>query len=316
VVSLKVGVLYGGISPEREVSLNSGKFVYEVLTQEGMDAVLIDVGRDIGRRLEEERVDVVYVALHGGWGESGAIQGLLEIKGIPYTGSDLTSSALALHKELSKRMFSAEGIPIPNHVCLPTERIGHLDTMLIWENLNRGNGVIVKPEDQGSTIGVTVVREYEGLNAALEVAGKYSKLVIVEEFIPSVEITAAVVGGDVLPIIEIAPKRGIYDYTAKYTKGMTEYIIPARIGNSTMERAKVYAMQAYNVLGCRGIARVDMLVSRNKGDVYVLEVNTSPGMTETSLVPKAIKAAGLEIGKVLKREVEEALNMGVGSVEY
>ncbi len=309
---MKVGVLYGGISPEREVSLNSGKFVYEVLSQEGMDTVLIDVDRDIGRRLEEERVDVVYVALHGGWGESGAIQGLLEIKGIPYTGSDLTSSALALHKELSKRMFSAEGIPIPNHVCLPTKRIGHLDTMLIWENLNRGNGVIVKPEDQGSTIGVTVVREYERLNAALEVAGRYSKLVIVEEFIPSVEITAAVVGGDVLPIIEIAPKRGIYDYTAKYTKGMSEYIIPARIGNSTMERAKVYAMQSYSVLGCRGIARVDMLVSRSKGDVYVLEVNTSPGMTETSLVPKAIKAAGLEIGKVLKREVEEALNMGGG----
>ncbi len=308
---MRVGVLYGGISPEREVSLRSGEFVFSVLRQEGMDAVLIDVDRDVARRLEEEKIDVVYIALHGGWGESGAIQGLLEIRGIPYTGSDLVASALALHKELSKKLFSMEGIPIPNHICLKTESLDYVDTKLIWGNLNRGNGVIVKPEDQGSTIGVTVVRECTGLGDALREAGRYSKLVIVEEFIPSVEITAAIVGSRVLPLIEIAPKRGIYDYVAKYTKGMTDYIIPARVDENVRQRAEMYAMRAYEVLGCRGIARVDMLVSQKKDDIYVLEVNTSPGMTETSLVPKAIRAAGLDVGKVLRREVEDAVRMGV-----
>lgn len=274
----------GGISTERDISLRSGQAVYNALIEKGYNAIPIDVGRDVVRRLMEEEIDVAFIVLHGRYGEDGTIQGLLEVMGIPYTGSGVLASAMALDKVVSKKVFIFHGIPTPEFRVVKGSEPSTPDSYI-------GLPLVVKPASQGSTIGVTVVKEEGGLKAAFEEAWRYGDTVLVERYIEGREITVGILNGKVLPIIEIRPKEGIYDYKAKYTPGMTEYIVPVRLGDRVEERVKEIALKAYQALGCRGVARVDMILAWETP--YVLEVNTIPGMTELSLIPKAAASSGI-----------------------
>lgn len=272
---MRVGVLMGGVSSEREVSLRSGRAVLEALRRKGVDAVPLEVGEDLVQRVLEAKIDVAFVILHGRLGEDGTVQGLLELLGIPYTGSGVLASALAMNKVKAKMIFKASSIPTPDFV--PLEGAKGAPFPLPW---------VVKPASEGSTIGVTVVEREEDLGKAVELARRYDQEVFIERFIPGKELTVAVVDGRAFEVVEVAPKTGIYDYRAKYTPGMTDYLIPATVPEQKREEAKALALRAYEALGCWGCARVDMRMEEG-GRIWVLEVNTIPGMTETSLVPKA-----------------------------
>jgi len=276
----KIGVLLGGLSKEREVSLRSGRAVAVALRARGYDVVEIDAVRDLPERLKVEGVDVAFVALHGRYGEDGTVQGLLEVMGIPYTGSGPLASAVGMDKELTKKLLVSE--------------MGDEITTPVWKVIRRAGGspplplpVIVKPNREGSTIGISVVRDEKDFAPAVEQALALDETVLVEEFVTGTEVTVAMVSGRALPIVEIAPKSGFYDYASKYTKGATDYIVPARIPDSLRDRLQKTSETIWKVLKLAGFARMDFI-----GE-YFLEVNTVPGMTETSLVPKAAAAAGI-----------------------
>jgi D-alanine-D-alanine ligase len=283
----KIGVLLGGLSKEREVSLRSGAAVAKALRAKGHDVVEIDVGRDLAERLKSSRVAVAFVALHGRYGEDGTVQGLLEVMGIPYTGSGPLPSAIAMDKELTKKLVLWE--------------LGPDITTPRWKSVRSSEvvaihevpplPVIVKPNREGSTIGATIVREEKQFHPALEEAAKFDSVVLVEEFIQGMEVTVAVVNGRALPVLEIVPKSGFYDFASKYTKGATDYIVPARIQDATHDRLKRTSERIWQVMGLEGFARMDFMITQH--NEYFLEVNTIPGMTETSLVPKAAAAAGI-----------------------
>ncbi len=283
----KVGVLMGGLSTEREISLRTGEAVFRALKGLGYRVVKIDVDREIARRLVEEGIDVAFIALHGRYGEDGSIQGLLEIMGIPYTGSGVAASAVAMNKVMAKRVFIAEGLPTPRFSILSSP-----------EEVDMPYPFMVKPADQGSTIGVRKVEREEELEEALREAMTYSDTVYVEEFIEGHEVTFGIVDGRVFPPIEIRTKSSIYDYRAKYTKGMTDYLLPPTVEGEALERAREAALKAYRAIGCRGAARVDMVID-GRGP-WLLEVNTIPGMTETSLLPKAAMAEGVDFPSLVE----------------
>jgi D-alanine-D-alanine ligase len=248
--------------------------------------------------------DVVFIALHGGTGENGAVQGLLELLDIPYTGSGVLASALAMNKIVAKKIFEREGIPTPKW--LPARSSDPSTAEAVTEEI--GFPCIVKPACEGSTIGVTIVGEEAGLDAALKSAFEYGPEAIVEELIEGTEITGPVLGNDdarTLPLVEIVPSGGFYDYKAKYTPGATEEIVPARVPEATAARARDLTLRAHHALGCRGISRVDMIAT--PAEVYVLEVNTIPGLTETSLVPRAAEAEGMSFSELVDRLIELAL---------
>ncbi|MBI5286570.1 MAG: D-alanine--D-alanine ligase [Deltaproteobacteria bacterium] len=284
---MRIGVLMGGMSGEREVSLKGGTAIHRALLEKGYNAIPIDVGRDVAKRLMDEGIEVAFIVLHGRYGEDGTIQGLLEIMGIPYTGSGVLASAIALDKVLTKKVLAFHDVHTPPFRVVKVG--GNLYDGLL-EDI--GLPLVVKPSCQGSTIGVTVVREREGLRYALEEAWRYGERAVVERFIDGREVTVGILNGKTLPIIEIRPKTGIYDYRSKYPEGRTEYIVPAVLEKGIEERVKWVALEAYNALGCRVVARVDIMLDRS-GNPYVLEVNTIPGMTELSLVPKAAACAGM-----------------------
>ena len=288
----RVAVLLGGMSAEREVSLRTGAAVAEALRRRGADVVEIDAGRDLARRLEEARPDAVFIALHGRWGEDGAVQGLLEVMGIPYTGSGVLASALAMDKGRAKAVFESRGIPTPSYQVLGREE-GVVAVEL-------EPPVVVKPLCEGSTIGVTVVRESADLNAALEGAREYGTEVLVEKFIHGREVTLGVIDGEPFPLVEIAPEKGFYDYESKYTAGRTRYLCPAPLERELSEAATRAGCAAYRSVGCSGVARVDMMVDPD-GQPWVLEVNTIPGMTATSLLPMGAAAAGLGFDDLVER---------------
>jgi D-alanine-D-alanine ligase len=248
--------------------------------------------------------DVVFIALHGGTGENGAVQGMLELLGMPYTGSGVLASALAMNKIMAKKIFEREGIPTPKwRAARASEPEG---AKRAAEEI--GFPCVVKPVCEGSTIGVTVLRERRNLRSALDTAFGFGPEALIEEFVQGVEITGPVLGNDdarVLPLVEIVPSGGFYDYEAKYTPGATEEIVPARVCEATAKRAQELTLRAHHALGCRGISRVDMIVAPD--EVYVLEVNTIPGMTDTSLVPRAAEAEGMSFPEFVDRLIELAL---------
>lgn len=286
----------GGVSAEREISLKTGEAIVKALRVRGYDVCPIDVGYDIAERLISEQIRVAFIALHGRFGEDGTIQGMLEIMRIPYTGSGVLASALSMDKIMSKRIFAAHAIPTPaSHILQATEGVKEA-----LEKLNFPFPMVVKPASEGSTIGVTIVHDKEGLAQAIEHARQYDHRLLLEEYIKGKEITLGVLNGQTLPIIEIAPKGGFYDYRAKYSKGETEYILPPSIPAKTHEEAERIGLEAYKVLGCEGCARVDMMADE-KGESFVLEVNSMPGMTETSLVPKAAHFAGIDFPELVER---------------
>lgn len=298
----KIGVVMGGTSTEREVSLNTGKAILGALLEKGYNAVGIDLEpQKFIQQVQENQVEVVFNAMHGIYGEDGIMQGVLEMLGIPYTGSGVLASAICMDKGISKRLFASAGIPTPRSCQYEKQDSSAFIINNILDQFVLP--VVVKASTQGSSIGVYIVDNKSNLEDAVRQAFEYSSCIIVEEFIKGMEVTAAVLGGEhpqVLPPIEIAPYSGKYDYHSKYTKGATNYIIPARLEEKEIKLISEIALKTYNLLGCRGVARVDFMVDEKKRP-YVLEVNTVPGMTATSLVPKAAAAIGISFADLCEK---------------
>jgi D-alanine-D-alanine ligase len=287
----------GGISREREVSLKTGSAMLKALQEGGYQAIGIEVSGDICPRLLEARIEVAVIALHGRGGEDGTIQGLLELLRIPYTGSGVLASALAMNKIKAKEIFLFHGLPTPEFVALAQgEEPAEPPFPPPW---------VVKPASEGSTIGIDIVMDQAGLEQAVRSARAYDHEVFVERFIKGKELTVAILKGKPLPIIEIAPKGGFYDYEAKYTPGQTDYICPARISARQEKEIGALGLKAYHALGCSGCARVDLFLSE-QGKAFITEVNTLPGMTETSLVPKAAAQRGISFLQLVEIILEEA----------
>jgi len=342
---MRIAVLMGGTSAEREVSIRSGGGVSRALTKLGHDVVLLDTGTGKllgGAELQtalgnpggsaalapvsipagtgsigltpfvhglSRDVELVFVALHGGDGENGTLQALLDLARVPYTGSGVLASALAMDKAVSKRIFVYEAVPTPDWV----ERWAPEDPTQPWspeltdEEVERLGGfpVIVKPNDQGSTVGITVAASRAELKTALHTARRFGRLALVERYIPGREVTVSVLEDRALPIVEIIPEGGFYDYEHKYTAGQSRYECPAKLPPETTERLLSLGLLACRALRTRGIARVDFRLD-DDGTPFCLEVNTVPGLTETSLVPKAAAAAGMSYEDLVRAIVDSA----------
>lgn len=329
IAGLKVLVLAGGRSAERDVSLSSGAAVATALSERGAEVYALDPGMSprvltwtpqlakdqIGTTPPEgltgsnptiapadiaiselKNVDVVFIALHGGDGENGRLQALLDMAGVKYTGSGMLASALAMDKHASKRIFLAEGIPTPDWRML--EDADELDYEEAVEAL--GTPLIVKPNAQGSTVGLTLVEKKSQWGDALAEAFRWDSKVLVEQFIDGRELTVGVIGDQVTPVVEIKPKHKLYDYECKYTDGMCEYLCPAPITPAQTRECQEQGVEAFRALGCRGYARADFRMDK-EGRMFCLEVNTLPGMTSHSLVPKAAKAAGIDFAELVAR---------------
>lgn len=297
----------GGLSAEREVSLSTGRQILGALDESQYDVMPLDTaepGKAIGV-LIDGRPDVALIALHGPGGEDGTVQGMLEMLGIPYTGSGVLASALAMDKAMSKRVLTAAGVLMPQDVTVTAGGEEQARESLARMTMP----VIVKPSRQGSTIGMGVVRETSELAGALSAAFAHDTIALVEQFITGTEITVPVLGNTVLetlPIVEIVPSSGFYDYAAKYTAGATDEIVPARLPENVAAEARRIALLCHRTLGCRGMSRTDMIVA-NDAQIYTLEVNTIPGMTPTSLLPRSAEAAGIRFGDLLDRLIGLAL---------
>lgn len=298
--SKKIGVLFGGLSAEREVSLKSGTAVYQALIAQGYNAVAVDVGRDLAEVLQREGVDVAFIALHGRYGEDGCVQGLLELLKIPYTGSGVLASALAMHKLYSKQIFASSGILTAPFRCYQrgqTVRLNELPFDL---------PLVVKPVQEGSSVGITIVKDDSQLEAALQLAFRYDEEILIEQYVKGQEVQIGILNDRPVGAIEIVPKNEFYDFEAKYTDGMAEHIFPARLEQGLYDKAQQVGLAAHRALGCKGYSRVDLLVT-SAGDCFVLEVNTLPGMTALSLLPEiAAKGAGLSFEELVSRILESA----------
>ena len=300
----RIGVLAGGPSNEREISLRSGKAVYEALVREGCEAIFLDVRDDIHDIIEKGKIDVAFIALHGKFGEDGTVQRILEEAAMPYTGSGPEASRLALDKAASKEIFNERGIPMPHYVVL--EECARAAGEKIWAALNLGFPLVVKPQSEGSSIGLSIVKDRGSLKGAIEKAFQYGPKVILEEYIAGRELTVGILDDEPLPVIEIVTKKGVYDFSAKYEDPETNYLVPAPIEKAAFEKAKEMGKRSHASLGCRSFSRVDMMMDRS-GNIFVLEVNTIPGMTERSLLPKAAAAIGVSFGELCVRLIENAL---------
>ena len=283
----KIGVLMGGLSPERNVSLVTGRAVYEAMKRKGLNTEIIDVDTQIAHRLSASKLDMAFIALHGTFGEDGTIQGILEYMKIPYTGSGVLGSALAYDKVASKELFKYHGIPTADYQIFLKEKRKQTKRTLDLP-------VVVKPSNQGSSIGVSIVKSDSEWEEALDEAFSYSEEVLVESFIEGRLIAIGMKESQTLPIVHIRPKSGFYNYEAKYTAGKTEYICPPiDLSATEIRRCEEVATQVFKVLRGRGFPRLDAIVDK-QGIPYILEMNTIPGMTATSLLPMAARQAGLE----------------------
>ncbi|HEX6158195.1 MAG TPA: D-alanine--D-alanine ligase [Burkholderiales bacterium] len=295
----KVAVLLGGKSAEREVSLKSGGMVLAALRKKGVDAHPFDPKEKDLLELVKERFQRVFIALHGGFGEDGTVQGVLEWLGIPYTGSGVLASALAMDKVRTKRLWAAEGLPTA-----PYEVLGK-DTNLKAVAKKLGVPLFVKPASEGSSVGMTKVKKAGDLEEAYALAVNYDPVVIAEKFIDGAELTTAILGERVLPIIRIETPREFYDYEAKYIANDTRYLIPCGVSEKKEKELQAICLRAFRALGCRGWGRVDLMLDQ-RGRPYLLEVNTSPGMTDHSLVPMAARAVGISYEDLCVRVLEMA----------
>jgi D-alanine-D-alanine ligase len=296
----KIAVLMGGLSAEREVSLKSGAAVHQALLAGGYHAVAIDAGRDLAAVLVRENIEAAFIALHGRYGEDGCVQGLLELMQIPYTGSGVLASALAMHKLYSKQTFASAGI-----LTAPFHHFRRGDRVRL-EALSFGMPLVVKPVQEGSSVGVSIVREAGQLEAALAEAFRHDTEILVEQYIKGQEVQVGILDDRPIGAIEIVPKNEFYDFEAKYTDGMAEHIFPARLDPARYAQALQVGLAAHTALGCSGYSRVDLLVTES-GENYVLEVNTLPGMTALSLLPEiAAKGAGLPFEALVERIIESS----------
>ena len=305
---IKVGVLMGGWSPEKKVSLMSGKNVVAGLNEAGLKAIPFVLTaadkneKKLGNRLKKAKFDAVFIALHGGFGEDGTLQALLDQWRIPYTGSGALACGLAMHKGCSKLVFEAQNIP-----SAPWQAIHKTANPKNWlKEIKLSLPLVVKPADVGSAIGVTIVKKKNQITGAVRLAFKHSEWAIIEKFVAGVEVTVTVMGETALPVIEIVPQNEFYDFDSKYTPGHSKHIIPARLNPKQTKRVQDLAIKAGKAMGCEDYYRVDFIVPP-KGEPQILEVNTAPGMTSTSLVPDAAKAVGISFPKLLKTLVGMAL---------
>ncbi|HEY5517780.1 MAG TPA: D-alanine--D-alanine ligase [Coriobacteriia bacterium] len=309
----KIAVLMGGRSLEREVSLRSGERVFRALEQLGYRPLALDVTPELVDTLRRERPDAVYIALHGKFGEDGTVQEALEFLKVPYTGPGVTASALAWDKSLSKRLFAEAGVPTPAWVTFTADafkEMGAASALDLVPAAVGGFPVVVKPTKQGSALGLAKVDSAEALPEALLSALSFGDAAIVEKWVDGVELAVSVLDGpdgpEVLPAVEMVAKSGLFDFTAMYTRGETEYYCPARLAPEVASEVARLARECHTLLGCRDVSRVDMVVDGG-GRPWVLEVNTSPGMTETSLLPMAATSAGTEFHLLVDRLVRSAL---------
>ena len=294
----KIGILMGGLSPEREVSLTSGNAVLEAVKRKGLNGVGIDVDNNIASTLIKLKIDLAFIALHGIYGEDGAIQGLLEYARIPYTGAGILGSALAYDKVKSKEIFKLNSIPTADyHVFYRSQRKS--------SKLTFDLPVVVKPSNQGSSIGISIVREKKEWETAMNLAFSYAEEILVEKFIEGKLLAIGMNGEQPMPIVHIRPKSGFYDYEAKYTRGKTEYNCPADLTLKETQSCHEAAMNVYQVLRGNGTPRVDVILD-SKGTPYVLEMNTIPGMTPTSLLPMAAKQSGVEFDDLVIKILKSA----------
>jgi len=304
----RVGVLMGGTSGEREISLKTGEGVARALEARGHEVARVVFGSDaIDRAVRDAEIDVAFLALHGRGGEDGCIQGMLELMGIPYSGSSVLASALAMDKLKAKEMFRLHNIPTPPYYVATESELLPNDAHDGLAELHGSFGfpVIVKPRNEGSSIGLGKANDLAELRTAVEVALEHDRYALVERYIKATEVHVGILDGRVLGCIEVAPKSGIYDYASKYTAGATEYIIPPRIAPTRVRGVMNLAERAVRAIGCTGAVRVDLLVTEGENE-YVLEVNTLPGMTPTSLLPKIAAAAGIDYGALCEMILEGA----------
>ncbi len=298
----KIGVLLGGLSSEREVSIASGTAILKALQEKGYHAVAVDVGRDVAEKIHEQGIEAAFIALHGKFGEDGAIQGLLEVMGIPYTGSGILASALGMNKTVSKQVFRSQGLLVGPYEVISAGSADEAHSIVTHLRYP----VVIKPNAEGSSVGVSLVFKEEEITAAVELAFKYGDEVLIEKFIKGKEVQVGILGDRALGAIEIVPKRAFYDYAAKYEKGMSDHFFPARIPDADYQRTLEAGMAAHRAIGCRGYSRVDFIVDEN-GAPHILEVNTLPGMTATSLLPDIAKGVGISFPDL----VEEILRLAL-----
>ncbi len=295
----KVAVLLGGKSAEREVSLKSGGMVLKALRSKGVDAHSFDPKEKDFAALEKERFERVFIALHGRFGEDGTVQGILEWLGIPYTGSGVLASALAMDKLRTKRIWAAEGLPTAPHAVLTRE------SNLKSVSRTLGFPLFVKPAREGSSVGMSKVKRAGDLEEAFALAVNYDPVVLAEKFIDGPELTVAILGEQVLPVIRIETPREFYDYEAKYIANDTRYLIPCGVSKAKEAQIQAMCLKAFKALGCRGWGRVDLMLDR-RGRPYLLEINTAPGMTDHSLVPMAARAVGISYEELCVKILEGA----------
>jgi D-alanine-D-alanine ligase len=336
---MKIAVLLGGSSPERLVSIASGRGIIKAVRELGHEAIAVDPALGshqipeselLSQAIEEappsleflaklspknylttiesqvsSKYDLAFIILHGKWGEDGIIQSLLELASIPYTGSGVMASAIAMDKVMSKKLFMQHGIPTAKWFDYRKDS-SRRPPSVKREISKLGYPNVVKPNDQGSSVAITIVKNETDLDPALEEAEKHSDVVLAEKYVPGAELTVSILGDEPLPVIEIRPHEGFYDYHHKYTKGMTDYLTPAPIEKSFATSLQEMALRTFQALGCRTFGRVDFRVGEDQVP-YCLEVNTIPGMTETSLVPKAAAAAGISFEQLGGKIVELSL---------
>lgn len=337
---MRIAVIFGGISTERNVSISGGRAVVDALRSLGYDVVPVDpaYGKDGHLKAEEQinninhfptidelkkfspkaiidcinseifdNIDCAFIVLHGKYGEDGIIQSLLELRGIPYTGSGVKANAIAIDKATTKNLMLVAGVPVPPGMLVSPEIARNYDVLREIRN-ELGSQLVIKPNDQGSTIGLTIVQDgnLDDISNGITEAGKYCNDILIEQYIPGREITVGIVGDMALPVIEIIPESGFYDYEHKYTKGKTQYICPAEIDENIAEFAKGLALTAHNVIGCSGFSRSDFRLN-DDGQPIFIEINTIPGFTATSLVPKAAKQLGIEFPELCDRIIKLAL---------
>ena len=338
---MKILVLMGGVSAERDVSLASGEAIVKALKAAGNKVIALDTAQgqkllpDTGKYIPEgvktkppdtselekkgkelalkaidsfdfSEVDVIFLALHGGQGEDGTIQALLDLTGKPYTGSGVLASALAMNKAMSKKIFEREGILTPDWFLIENSNLSDLSGITNQIQNSFSFPCVVKPNDQGSTVGLSIINEKAELKKAFDFAQKYSAEFLIEKYIPGRELTVGILGDQALPVIEILPEHGIYDYECKYTSGKSNYVVPAKILEDKTKEIQAIGLKAFKSLGCEGYARVDFRYGEDDR-FYCLEVNTLPGMTATSLVPKAAKAIGIDFPELVDRITKLAL---------
>lgn len=310
----KLAVLMGGRSLEREVSFKSGQRVSDALEERGYVVVRVDVDEHLVETLQSEKPDLAYIALHGKYGEDGTIQEILEILGIPYTGPGVFASALGFDKALSKEIFKSEGIPTPDYLTLSVGSFREMGAAGLLPDVvdQLGLPIVVKPAGQGSALGIKIAHTVDELPQALIGALSYDDKVVLERYIKGIEVAVSILGDRdpvALPVVEIEKPKEFFDFESMYTMGATRYHVPARLSEDMAAEVQRTAIAVHKALGCRDVARVDMIIE--DGIPYVLELNTSPGMTETSLLPMAAAAAGMSFGDLVEKLVGFALSRAV-----